>query len=174
MSEPTPEPPAHGLAFVVRIVAGILLVAVLVGVGLWAERLTDEDLALPDEVGGQALNSTDVGRDLAEANSSALSEAYDGADAVAAVYGKDTEAGMLVSAVRAESGPLVPPVHSESEHRVEDDDDVTCLVTPAPEGPGSTQCQRDDADLTVRLVVAGSPDLDPLVEAVNEVWEDLS
>jgi hypothetical protein len=173
MSEPTPQRSTHGLPFVARIVAGVLLVAVLVGVGLWAERLTDDDLALPDEVGGEALNDTAAGDELAEVNATALSEAYDGADAVAALYGKDSEAGVLVTAVRAGSGPLVPPVHSGSEHWAEDDE-VTCLVTPAPEGPGVTQCQRDDHDLTVRLVVRGRPELDPLVEAVNEVWEDLS
>lgn len=162
-----------GLPFVARLAGGIVLVAIVVGTGLWAERQTDDELALPDELGGQGLNDSAVARAIAEANSSALSEAYDDADAVAAVYGPQTRTGMLVTAVRAESGPLVPPVFSDSEHRIEDDE-VTCLVTPAPKGPGSTQCQREDGDLTVKVVVRGRPDPDRLVEAINELWEDLS
>jgi hypothetical protein len=162
-----------GLPFVARIVGGIVLVAMVVGVGLWAERQTDDELALPDEFGGEPLNDSEVGQAIAEANDAALSEVYDGADAVAAVYGEDTKTGLLVTAVRAGSGPLAPPVFSESEHWIEDGD-VTCLVTPAPKGPGTTQCQREDSDLTVRVVVPGKPDLDPLVEATNDLWEDLS
>jgi hypothetical protein len=162
-----------GLRSVARVVGGIVLVALVVGIGLWAERQTDDDLVLPDEVAGQGLNETQAARELAKANSAALSEAYDGAEAVAGLYGHDTKVGMLVTAVRAESGPLVPAVFSENQEWVEDDE-VTCLVTPAPKGAGSTQCQRDDRDLTVRLVLRGRPDLDTLVDALNDVWEELS
>lgn len=172
MSEPAPER-THGLPFVARVVGGFVVVALVVAIGLLAERGTDDDLALPDEVAGRSLDTTSAGRELAAANSAALSEAHDGAEAAAALYGDDSEAAILVTAVRADSGPLVAPVTGESEHRVEDDD-VTCLVAPAPEGPGTTQCQRAHGDLTVRVVAPGRPDLGPLVEATNDVWEDLS
>jgi hypothetical protein len=162
-----------GLPFVARVAGGIVLVALVVGIGLFAERQTDDDLALPDEVGGIAVNESAKVQDYARATSAGLSEVYDDADAVAAVYGKNTKTGLLVTAVRAESGPLVPPVPSESEHWIEDGD-VTCLVTPAPKGPGSTQCQRVDGELTVRVVVRGKAETDDLVDATNEVWEDLT
>ena len=123
--------------------------------------------------GGLTANDSDEVETFAAAHRAALTQAYDGADALAAVYGPNMRLGLLVTAVQAESGPLVPPVFSESEHWIEDDD-VTCLVTPATKGPGSTQCQREDTDLTVRVVVRGKPELDPLVDAVNEFWEELS
>ncbi len=161
------------MAFVGRIVGGIVLVAMVIGIGLWAERLTDDEFALPDEFGGLVANDSDEVRTFAAAHRAAISEAYDGADALAAVYGPNTKIGMLVTAVRAESGPLVPQVFSQSEDWVEEDD-VTCLVTPSRKGPASTQCQRGDGDLTIRVVVRGRPDLSPLVDAINEFWEELS
>lgn len=161
------------MTFVARIVGGIVLVAIVVGIGLWAESQTDDDLALPDEAGGLTRNDSAEVQDFVEANSAALSEAYDDADAVTALYGPDTKVGMLVTAVRATSGPPVPAAFSANQDWVEDGD-VTCLVTHAPKRAGSTLCQRDDGDLTVRVYLNGRPSLDSIVDATNEVWEDLS
>jgi hypothetical protein len=50
MADPTTQRSTGG--FVARIAGGIVVVAVVVGIGLWAERATDDDFTLPDEVAG--------------------------------------------------------------------------------------------------------------------------
>jgi hypothetical protein len=172
MADPTTAPPKRRLPFVARITGGIVLVAAVVGIGLWAERATDDDLTLPDEVEGLAVDESAEGREFDALNSDRLSEAYDGADAVAARYG-DARTGILVTVVRAESGPPVPAAIGDNHDWVEDGE-VTCLVTQAPKGAGYTLCQRDDGDLTVRVFVQGRPSRDVLVDVTNDIWEDVS
>jgi hypothetical protein len=170
MADPTTQRSTGG--FVARIAGGIVVVAVVVGIGLWAERATDDDFTLPDEVAGLQADDSADSREFADANSERLSEAFDGADALTARYG-NAELGILVTAVRAESGPPVPAVFGGNQEWVEDGE-VTCLVTSSRKGAGSTLCQRNDSDLTVRLLVQGGPSLDVLVDATNDVWEELS
>jgi hypothetical protein len=212
MAEPAPERASGGLPFVARIVGGIVLVALVVGVGLWAERLTDDDLALPDRVAGIDADDSDAaldaldpeGRERArddseevnEFNSEQLSEAYDGAEAVTRRYGvlADTDLTLLVTAVRAGSGPPVPVAFDDPErlglaaprNELVEKGEVTCLVTRAnppsadAEGGGddgapvSALCQRSDGDLTVRVLGNGEVDVDEVADATDEVWEDVS
>ena len=164
------------MAFAARIVGGIVLVAVVVGIGLWAERQTDDDLVLPDEVAGLALDDSAAGREFTDTHSAGLSEAYDDAEAVTALYGPDSDPGsqLLVSAVRAGSGPPAPEVFTKDQDWVEQDD-VECLVDHVRKRSDSILCQRRDGDLTVQVVAAGpDAEVDVLVDAANEVWEDLS
>jgi hypothetical protein len=160
------------MTFVARIVGGVVLVAIVLGIGLWAERQTDDDLSLPDEVAGLAIDDSTEGRDFAKANSAGLSDAYDGADAVTGRYGTgESESKLLVTAVRAKSGPPVPEWFGERNDVVEEDD-VACLVT---NGRRATiLCQRTDGDLTVRVLGGKGSDAGELVDATNEVWEELS
>ena len=213
MAEPTPQRSTHGLPFVVRIIGGILVVGVVVGIGLWAERATDDDLELPDRVAGidaddsdAALESLDADRrdrartqaeETNDFNSDRLSEAYDGAEAVTRRYGLLTRADqtLLVTAVRAESGPPVPLAFDDPEtlglaaarNELVDEGDVTCLVTRAnppvadEEGvdsgdlaPTTVLCQRTSGDLTVRVLANGEVDADDVADATDEVWEELS
>jgi hypothetical protein len=174
MAEPEAPASKNRLPDVARIVGGLVVVAVVVGVGLWAERMTDDDLALPDKVAGLAMDDSPDGRDFAHFNSDYLSEAYDDADADTARYGIGTDTTLLVTAVRAKSGPPAPAAFSDHDEWVEDDD-VTCLVTHFDERPDSILCQRDDGDLTVRVVaLAGDLDVDDLVDTTNDVFEDVS
>jgi hypothetical protein len=172
MAEPKAPASRNRLPDVARIVGGLVVVAIVVGVGLWAERMTDDDLALPDKAGGMTANDSAEVRSFVDANSKRLSAAYDGADAVTALYGHDLNIGMVVTAVREKSGPPVPAVFSKNQQWVEDGD-VTCLVTRSAKAAGSTLCQRADGDLTVRVFVNGRPSLDSLVDATNDVWEDV-
>lgn len=173
MTDPIAPRPTRGLPFAVRVIGGVVVVGVVIGIGVFAQRLTHDDLALPDAVADVARDDSADAREFAEANSERLSEAYDDADAVTAHYGTDSRTRILVTAVRAKAGPPVPAVFSENQDWVEDGE-VTCLVTQSPKGPGSTLCQRDDRELTVRAFVRGSPSLDRLVEITNDVWEDVS
>ena len=55
-----------------------------------------------------------------------------------------------------------------------EEDDVQCLVTHFAKGP-IRPCQRTDGDLTVQVVVSGPvAEVDDLVDATNDVWEELS
>lgn len=174
MAEPEAPASKNRLPDVARIVGGLVVVAIVVGIGLWAERMTDDDLALPDKVDGLAMDDSPDGHDFARFNSDHLSEAYDDADAVTARYGVGTDTTLLVTAVRAKSGPPVPASFGEDDEWVEDDD-VTCLVTHFAERPDAVLCQRDDGDLTLRVVaLAGDLKADDLVDTTNEVWEDVS
>jgi hypothetical protein len=174
MADPTTSPAQGGLPFVARIIGGIVVVAVIVGIGLWAEGRTDDDLALPDRVAGLDADESPKGRDFDEENSAKLSEAYDDADAVTRRYGVGTDSAILVSAVRATSGPPVPGVFSDTQEWVEDDD-VNCLVTRLDVAT-TALCQRTGGDLTVRVLVLGAegPEVDELVDATNDVWEEVS
>jgi hypothetical protein len=159
---------------VARIVGGIVLVTLVVGIGLWAERQTDDDLALPDEVAGLAVDDSAASREFADTNAEGLSEVYDDAEAASAIYGSVPGSQVLVSAVRAQAGPPAPGIFTEDTEWVEDGD-VQCLVSHARKSD-SVQCQRRDGDLTVQVLASGrdSPDLDALIDATNDVWEDLS
>jgi len=164
------------MAQVGRIVGGIVLVAIVVGIGLWAERQTDDELALPDEVAGLPVDESPNGSEFAQAISERLSEAYDDADSVVGRYReRGGEFQLMVTAVRAKSGPPVPAFFSANHDWVEDDD-VVCLLTHETQQTKSILCQRDDGDLTVRVFALGSEslDADDLVDATNDVWEDLS
>jgi hypothetical protein len=196
MSEPaaeaTPRASGTGLPFVLRILGGCLVVAIIVGAGLAAERfISDDDLELPDEVGGLAIDDSDRARDLYDYNDDEVSDAYDGADAVTALYGRESDSPLVVTAVEAESGPPLPTGFDDPEalglaaplNELVDEGDVTCLVTrnptPADEGddasaPVAVLCQRTHGDLTVRVLGAQEPDLDEVVDATDEVWEELS
>jgi len=175
MADLSTQRSSGGLQFVARIVGDILLVAIVVGIGLWAERLTDDDLALPDEVGGLAVDDSAAGREFADTNSEGMSKAYDDAEAVTALYGRDPGSQLLAIAVRATSGPPVPTVFTEDQDWVEEDD-VQCLVSQLRKRSDSILCQRQDGDLTVQVVASGpdAPEVDEIVDATNEVWEDLS
>ncbi len=162
------------LPFVARIVGGIAVVAIVVGIGLWAERLTDDDLVLPEEVAGLTEAPTGEASELLDAHRKGIAEAYD-AEAVAALYGTGRASQLLVTAVRAQPGPLAPAAFAEDQDRVEDEA-VTCLVTPQRKRADSIICQRGDGDLTVQLFNLGSKqlDLDAIIDATNQVWDDLS
>lgn len=162
---------SNGFGDVARIAGGIVLVAVVVAVALWAERATDDDLELPDRVAGWSQDDSAEVREFAEANNDRLSEAYDDADAVTAVYAGDLR--VLVTAVRAASGPPVPAVLGDNQEWVEDGD-VVCLVTEPAEDEPSTLCQRDDGDLTVRAYAEGTTDADTLVSLTDDVFEEIS
>jgi len=173
MADPTTSPASGGLPFVARIVGGIVVVAVIVGIGLWAESRTDDDLALPDRVAGLAEAPDELARELVGPHSKGVAELYD-ADAAATLYGTEPDSQVLVTAVRAESGPLAPAVFTEEQDWVEDDD-VACLVTHQRKGPDSVICQRGDGDLTVQLFNLGSDlDVDTIVDATNDVWDEVS
>ncbi len=197
MSEPAAEatPPVRGtgLPFVLRILGGCLVVAIIVGAGLAAERfISDDDLELPDEVGGLAMDDSDRARDLYDYNDDEVSDAYDGADAVTGLYGRESDSPLVVTAVEAESGPPLPTGFDDPKalglaaplNELVDEGDVTCLVTrnptPADEGdddasaPVAVLCQRTHGDLTVRVLGTQKPDLDEVVDATDEVWEELS
>ena len=196
MSEPaagaTPPVSGTGLPFVLRILGGCLVVAIVVGAGLAAERfISDDDLELPDEVGGLAIDDSDRARDLYAYNDDKVSDAYDGADAVTALYGRESDSPLVVTAVAAESGPPLPTGFDDPEalglsaplNELVDEGDVTCLVTrnptPADDGadasePVAVLCQRTHGDLTVRVLGTQEPDLDTVVDATDEVWEELS
>jgi hypothetical protein len=196
MSEPaagaTPPVSGTGLPFVLRILGGCLVVAIIVGAGLAAERfISDDDLELPDEVGGLAIDDSDRARDLYAYNDDKVSDAYDGADTVTALYGRESDSPLVVTAVAAESGPPLPTGFDDPEalglsaplNELVDEGDVTCLVTrnptPADDGadasePVAVLCQRTHGDLTVRVLGTQEPDLDTVVDATDEVWEELS
>jgi len=196
MSEPAagPTPPASraGLTFVLRILGGCLVVAIVVGAGLAAERyISDEDLELPDEVGGLAVDNSAKARDLYDYNDERVSDAYDGADAITRLYGRDSDAPLVVTVVEAESSPPLPTGFDDPEalgleaplNELVDEGDVTCLVTrnpgPPEEGSGdpapvAVLCQRTHGDLTVRVLGTQEPDLDKVVDVTDEVWEELT
>jgi len=163
---------ASRLPDVARVLGGLVVVAVVVGLGLWVERLTDDELELPDEVLGLTVDDSSAARDVAETNSERLSDAYDGADAATAVYASDDESGIVVTAVRAETGPPVPPVFADDQG-LDEHDDVTCLVTRG-ERTGPTLCQREGGDLTVRVWTEGATDAGDLADVADEVFEELS
>jgi hypothetical protein len=212
-TEPSTPPASSGLPFAVKIIGGIVLVGIVVGAGLVARELTgDDELTLPDELGGLAADDSDAAleeldaedrgraRELAEQfyqyNSEQLSRAYDGAEAVTRRYGLllNADATLLVTAVRADSGPPLPVSFDDPErlhlsaplNEVVEDGDVACLVTrqrppvagsdPTDEelAPDSVLCQRTGDDLTVRVFGSGQPNLDDLVDATNDVWEELT
>ena len=177
MSDRPPEAaPSYGeptrVGSVLRVVGGCVVVAIVVGIALGAERATDDDLELPDEVAGMAVDESPEAREFAEANSERLSDAYDGAESVSATY-EDGETRVLVTAVAARSGPPVPAVLGDDQDWVENGE-VACLVSHGTEDEGPILCQRDDGDLTVRVYVEGGGDVDTLVEIADDVWEDLS
>ncbi|HWM73537.1 MAG TPA: hypothetical protein VNQ53_07345 [Nocardioides sp.] len=196
MSEPAtgPVPPVSrtGLPFVLRILGGCLVVAVVVGAGLAVERyISDDDLALPDEVGGLAVDDSNKALDLYDYNDERVSDAYDGADAITRLYGRDSDSPLVVTVVEAESGPPLPTGFDDPEaldlsaplNELVDKGDVTCLLTrnaqPADEGAGdpvpvAVLCQRTHGDLTVRVLGTQEPDLDTVVDATDEVWEELT
>lgn len=174
MADPNPPATTSRTGDVVRIIGGLVVVAVVVGIGLWAERMTDDDLELPDEVAGLALDDSAASREFATTNTDGLSEAYD-AEAASAVYGSEPRSKVLVSAVRAKAGPPVPTVFTK-DHEWVVDDKVHCLVFHQQKGIDSIVCQRGDGDLTVQLLTStpGELELDGLVDATNDVWEELS
>ena len=163
------------MAQVGRIVGGIVLVAIVIGIGLWAERQTDDDLELPDEVAGLAVDDSAASREFADTHGDGLSEAHGDAEAVAALYGREPGSQLLVSAVRAKSGPPISGVFTDDQDWV-DENDVQCLVTHLRKRSDSLLCQRTGGDLTVQVVASGpdGPEVDDLVDATNDVWEDLS
>lgn len=171
MANPIAPRPTRGLPFVVRIVGGVLVVGIVIGIGLVAQRLTDDDFVLPDRVGGLAADDSAKGREFNERNSDHLSDAYD-AEAVTRRYGFDSESPLLVTAVRADSGPPVPNSF-EDRHELVEDGDVTCLVTDERRA-SPVLCQRAGGELTVRVLGSGEPDVDDIVDATNDVWEELS
>jgi hypothetical protein len=188
---PTPPVGRTGLPFVLRILGGCLVVAIVVGAGLAAERfISDDDLELPDEVGGLAVDDSERARDLYDYNDERVSDAYDGADAVTRLYGRESDAPLVVTAVEAESGPPLPTGFDDPEalglsaplNELVDDGDVTCLVTRNAEpadgdddpAPVAVLCQRTHGDLTVRVLGTQEPDLDEVVDATDEVWEELT
>ncbi len=174
MAEPNAPATRSRSGDLARVVGGLLVVAVVVGIGLWAERLTDDDLALPGKVAGLAIDDSATARDFTEANSKQLSDAYDDAEAVTARY-RSGKVQLVVTAVRARSGPPVPGMFTANEDWVEDGE-VTCLVAHPSKRPDTILCQRGSGDLTVRVLSPGSKvlDLDAVVEATNDVWEDVS
>ena len=196
MSEPAtgPTPPVSraGLPFVLRILGGCLVVAIIVGAGLAAERfISDDDLELPDEVGGLAVDDSQKAHDLYDYNDERVSDAYDGADAVTRLYGRESDSPLIVTAVEAGSSPPLPTGFDDPDalgidaplNELVDKGDVTCLITrnaqPADEGSGdpapvAVLCQRTHGDLTVRVLGTQEPDLDDVVDATDEVWEELS
>ena len=196
MSEPATEatPPVSGtgLLFVLRILGGCLVVAIIVGAGLAAERfISDDDLELPDEVGGLAVDDSDKARDRYDYNDERVSDAFDGADAVTRLYGRGSDSPLVVTAVEAESGPPLPTGFDDPEalglsaplNELVDEGDVTCLVTRNPRSaedgadapaPVAVLCQRTHGDLTVRVLGTQEPDLDTIVDATDEVWEELT
>ena len=106
------------------------------------------------------------------------------------LYGRESDSPLVVTAVEAESGPPLPTGFDDPEalglsaplNELVDDGDVTCLVTrnptPADEGdddpaPVAVLCQRTHGDLTVRVLGTQEPDLDEVVDATDEVWEEL-
>ncbi len=128
-----------------RILGGCLVVAIVVGAGLAAERfISDDDLELPDEVGGLAVDDSERARDLYDYNDDKVSDAYDGADAITRLYGRDSDAPLVVTVVEAESGPPLPTGFDDPEalglsaplNELVDDGDVTCLVTRNPDARG--------------------------------------
>ena len=169
-SSPYGEPTRVGS--VLRVIGGCVLVGIVVGAGLWAERATDDDLALPDEVSGLAVDDSSEAREFAAANSARLAEAYDDAEAVSATY-EDGDTRVLVTAVTVRSGPPVPAVIGADQEWVEDGE-VTCLAGKGTGSDGPILCQRDGGDLTVRTYAEGGADVDTLVDITNDVWEDLS
>jgi hypothetical protein len=214
-TEPSTSPASSGLPFAVKIIGGFVLVAIVVGIGLIARELTgDDELTLPDELGGLAADDSDAAldqlnaddrdqardnaRSIDEYNSERLSEAFDGAEAVTRRYGtlQSADESLLVSAVRAESGPPLPVAFDDPEYlhfaaprnELVEEGDVTCLLTrdlpPLADGddepseedlvPTTVLCQRTGNDLTVRVFSSPEPDLDEIVDITDEVWEELS
>jgi hypothetical protein len=161
---PQPPPPAaSGLPFVAKLIGGFVLVAIVVGIGLVARAVGDDELSLPDRVGGLNANDSDaaldgipedkrkLSRDNSRAsyeyNSEKLSDAFDGAEAVTRVYGTiDGDSSLTVTAVRAETGPPLPVTFDNPEvlgtaaprFELVDEGDATCLVgrNPAPRTDG--------------------------------------
>ncbi len=208
---PQPPPPAAtGLPFVAKVIGGLVLVAIVVGIGLLARAVGDDELTLPDRVGGLNANDSDAALDgipedkrqlsrdnscaSYEYNSEKLSDAFDGAEAVTRVYGTiDGDSSLTVTAVRAETGPPLPVTFDNPEllglaaPRAElvGEGDVTCLINrdPAPRtdgepteedlAPSTVLCQRSGGDLTVRVFGRSEPDLDDVVDATNDVWDEL-
>lgn len=210
---PSATPTRRGMPSVLRVIGGCLVVVLVVGVGLAAERFVDDDvLELPDRVAGVDADDTDAvldelgadARDRARAdleafyefNDEQLSEAYDGAEAATRRYGllSDATLQLLVTAVRAESGPPVPVSFDDPEalglaaarSELVEEGAVDCLLTRANPpradeeaeeedlAPVVVLCQRSGGDLTVRVLGTNEPDLDAVVDATDEVWEELS
>jgi hypothetical protein len=210
MTEPVPDVLASPyqeptrLGFVLRVVGGCVVVAIIVGIGLWARGLGDDEFALPDRLAGRNALDTDAAlqhlpegereeireevRESARTFTEQLSDDHDGAEAAFRSYGVLDEQGALeggtlnAQAVRDGSDPLVAtpnppgmPESAASEELVEDGE-VSCLVLqpPARPKPFMVTCQRTDDELTVLVFGTEGAEVDTLVDAVNEVWEDLS
>jgi len=205
---PPPAPPSapSRLPFAARILGGVVVVAIVVGVGLVARELTGGDeLDLPVRVGG--MNADDSAKDLpeethdnilagAEHNSEEFSRAFDGAEAVTRTYGSLEDMRLTVIAVRADAGPPLPVGFDDPEllgtaaprNELVEEGDVTCLLTrsapPAADGDGdpteeelaptAVLCQRTGGDLTVRVFAVSEPELDDVVDATEDVWDELS
>lgn len=155
----------------------------------------DSDAALDDLDEENRDRARDNAQSSYEYNSEQLSEAYDGAEAATRSYGAlEGELRLTVTAVRADTGPPVPVTFDDPEvlrteaprNELVEEGDVTCLisrVSPPPTdsepseedlAPSSALCQRSGGDLTVRVFAVFDPDVDEIVDATNEVWEELS
>ncbi len=204
LSSPYGEPTRLGS--VLRVVGGCVVVAIVVGLGLWVSMQDDDGFTLPDRLAGRDAVDTDAAlekvpegereglraemRDAAETFAEQLSDEHDGAEAVFRSYGSLAADGLveggtfIAQAVRDESDPLVvtpnPPGTPEfvSTQELMEDGDVTCVVLTIPSEPGplSVSCQRTESELTVQVFALGpnGPGVDTVVDATNDVWEDLS
>jgi len=201
---PPPPPPAPSrLPFVFRVLGGVVVVAIVVGVGLVARELTGGDeLDLPDRVDGLPAADSDAGlegldpdrrnaiRDDLETgyeyNNEEYSSAYDGAEAATRIYSDpDMDRRITVVAVRANSGPPLPVQFDDPElsgataprNELVEEGDVTCLLgrgDPADAEPVGILCHRTGGDLTVQVLATVEPELDDVVDATEEVWDELS
>jgi len=199
-----PHPPAGSrVRFVLRIVGGCVVVAVVVGIGLVARELTGGDeLDLPDRVDGLPAADSDAGlegldpdrrsaiRDDLETgyeyNNEEYSSAYDGAEAATRIYrDPDMDRRITVVAVRENAGPPLPVQFDDPElsgataPRTElvEEGDVICLLgrgNPTDDEPVSILCHRTGGDLTVQVLATSEPELDDVVDATEEVWDELS
>jgi hypothetical protein len=129
-----------------------------------------------------------------EYNSEQVSRAFDDADAVTRRYGEPDDEWFLVTAVRAETGPPLPAIFEDPviqgvavpRAEIREEGDVICLVnrnSPPPANrtptekelvPTGVLCQRSGGDLTVRVYSGNRPDLDRVVDATEEVWDELT
>jgi hypothetical protein len=203
-AEPSTPPASSGLPFAVKMVGGFVVVAIVVGIGLVARELTGDDLTLPTKVAGlDAIDSeaglADLSRDRAREarefhemiyayNNKHMSESLDGAEVATRRYGNGNEILMTVMAIRSELNPPIPDFFIEPESidlerpvdEMVEDGPVTCRVHrnfSTREGEdeiASIFCQRSSGSLTVRVLANFEPDVDDVVDATDEVWEELS
>lgn len=195
---PPPSPASSRLPFVARILAGGVVVAIVVGIGLVARELSgDDDLTLPDRVGGRYADDTDealeaigeerraearaTARASAEYNSEQLSDAHDGAEAAARRYGAlaGEGASLFVTAVSAESGPPLPVAFDDPEQagtaapgrELVEEGDVTCLVS--RNAPPQADGDPSEADLAPSAVLCQRTGSDLTVRVFGAFEPDL-